>query len=160
MSAQCRLCCKSRKLQGRDFLAKTQNGKQSPIRITSIALPKSPVSFARGDEVPSHLYTKAAPAARRIFGHQCKTSFATQSAKSGYVAFSRLRLETSPAAPLTLHFLVTLFDKTFAFAILAFHFRLACVLLHIFTKFNAVFDSRLRRTKLRCRSSVGLATIS
>jgi hypothetical protein len=45
--------------------------------------------------------------------------------------FSRSRLKTSPAAPLTLHFLVTLFDKTFAFAILAFHFRFACVLLHV-----------------------------
>src|SRR6202043_4295105 len=28
---------------------------------------------------PSHLYTKTAPVARRIFDHQCKTSFATQS---------------------------------------------------------------------------------
>jgi hypothetical protein len=30
--------------------------------------------------VPSHLYTKDAPTARRIFGDLCKTSFATQSA--------------------------------------------------------------------------------
>jgi hypothetical protein len=30
---------------------------------------------------PSHLYTKTAPVARRIFDHQCKTSFATQSGK-------------------------------------------------------------------------------
>ena len=29
---------------------------------------------------PSHLYTKTAPVARRIFDHQCKTTFATQSA--------------------------------------------------------------------------------
>jgi hypothetical protein len=50
------------------------------------------------------------------------------------VAFSRSRLETSSAASLTLHFLVTLFDKTFAFAILAFHFRFACILLHVFSK--------------------------
>jgi hypothetical protein len=28
---------------------------------------------------PSHLCTKTAPVARRIFDHQCKTSFATQS---------------------------------------------------------------------------------
>jgi hypothetical protein len=49
------------------------------------------------------------------------------------VAFSRSRLKTSSAAPLTLHFLVTLFDKTFAFAILAFHFRFACILLHVFS---------------------------
>src|ERR1700730_17004699 len=30
---------------------------------------------------PSHLYTKTAPVARRIFDHQCKTSFATQSSQ-------------------------------------------------------------------------------
>ena len=40
-----RLCCKSRKLQGNEFFAKTRNGKQSPICITSIALPKPPVSL-------------------------------------------------------------------------------------------------------------------
>src|SRR6187399_3687054 len=52
-----RLCCKSQKLQGSDLIAKTRNGKQSTIRIISIALPKSPVSFARGDEVP-HIFTR------------------------------------------------------------------------------------------------------
>jgi hypothetical protein len=52
------------------------------------------------------------------------------------VAFSRSRLKTSSAAPLTLHFLVTLFEKTFAFAILAFHFPFACVLLHALSKSN------------------------
>src|ERR1700730_1082964 len=31
---------------------------------------------------PSHLYTKAAPVARRIFDHQCRTTFATVSARS------------------------------------------------------------------------------
>ena len=51
-SPLCRLCCKSRKLQGSEFFAKTQSGKQSPIRITSFALPKSPMSLTRGDEVP------------------------------------------------------------------------------------------------------------
>jgi hypothetical protein len=51
--------------------------------------------------------------------------------QSGLVAFSRSRLKTSPAAPLTLHFLVTLFDKAFAFAIAAFLFRFACVFLHV-----------------------------
>jgi hypothetical protein len=79
------------------------------------------------------------------------------------VAFSQLRLKTSPAAPLTLHFLVTLFDKTFAFAILAFHFRFACVLLHILTKSNAVFDSRLRRVRsmpLKDLYATALKTIS
>ena len=34
---------------------------------------------------PSHLYTKTAPVARRIFDHQCKTTFATQSATNGLV---------------------------------------------------------------------------
>ena len=48
---------KVEKLQGSDFFAKTRNGKQSTICIISIALPKSPVSFARGDEVP-HIFTR------------------------------------------------------------------------------------------------------
>src|SRR4249919_3595793 len=59
MCAVGRLCCKSRKLQGYEYFAKIQHGQQSPIRITSIALPKSPVSFARGDEVP-HIFTRNA----------------------------------------------------------------------------------------------------
>src|SRR5215813_11689037 len=45
MSALGRFCCKSRKLQGYEFFAKTRNEKQSSIRIASIALPKSPVSL-------------------------------------------------------------------------------------------------------------------
>ena len=91
MSAKCRLCCKSRKLQGYEFFAKIQHGQQSPIRITSIALPKSPVSFARGDEVPSYHYTKGAPVALRIFDHQCKSTFATQSARSNISRLSSSR---------------------------------------------------------------------
>jgi len=42
-------CCKSRKLQGDEFFAKTRNRKQSPIRIASLALPRSPVSLTWGD---------------------------------------------------------------------------------------------------------------
>ena len=38
---------------------------------------------ARGS-VPPHLYTKDAPTARRIFGHLCKTTFATESALNGH----------------------------------------------------------------------------
>jgi hypothetical protein len=57
MSGRCRLCCKSRKLQGDEFFAKTRSGNQSPIRITSIALPNSPVSLTLGDEVP-HIFTR------------------------------------------------------------------------------------------------------
>jgi hypothetical protein len=49
------------------------------IGITSVALPKSPMSFAWGDEVPTDFYTKTAPAALRIFDHLCKTTFATVS---------------------------------------------------------------------------------
>jgi hypothetical protein len=82
----CPLCAdcvaKVRKLQGRDFFAKTRNGKQSTIRIISIALPKSPVSFARGDEVP-HIFTRKPrlqPAEFLITS--AKRLFATQSAKS------------------------------------------------------------------------------
>ena len=49
LSASClvctRLCCKSRKLQAHEFFAKTRNGKRSSIRISVIALSKSPVSL-------------------------------------------------------------------------------------------------------------------
>src|SRR5712691_6979212 len=77
MSALCRFCCRSRKLQGDEFFAKTRNGKQSPIRITSIALPKSPVSLTCGDEVP-HIFTRKPrlqpaeflnPSAKRLLQH-------------------------------------------------------------------------------------------
>ena len=57
MSPNGRLCCKSRNLQGHVFFAKTQNGKQSPIRVGAIALSTSPVSLALGDEVP-HIFTR------------------------------------------------------------------------------------------------------
>src|SRR5215813_7934879 len=57
MSQKGRLCCKSRKLQGHEFFAKTLTEKKSPIRIASIALPKPPVSLARGDEAP-HIFTR------------------------------------------------------------------------------------------------------
>jgi hypothetical protein len=60
------LCCKSRKLQGSRFFAKTLSSERALIRMTSIALRKSPVNFARGREVPHILYTKVAPTARRI----------------------------------------------------------------------------------------------
>ncbi|MET4070537.1 hypothetical protein ABID58_005342 [Bradyrhizobium sp. S3.2.6] len=66
ISAVGRLCCKSRKLQSSGFFAKTLSSERSLIRMTSIALPKSPVNFARGREVPRILYAKVAPTARRI----------------------------------------------------------------------------------------------
>src|SRR5262249_16889333 len=59
-----RLCCKSRKLQGQEFFAKTLTEKKSPIRIAPIALPKPPVSLARGDEAP-HIFTRK-PALRPL----------------------------------------------------------------------------------------------
>jgi hypothetical protein len=39
-------CCKSRKLHQSEFLVKPHNARRSMIRITSVALPKSPMSFA------------------------------------------------------------------------------------------------------------------
>ena len=57
MTACGRYCCKSRKLQGYEFFAKTRNGKQSPIRITSIALPRSPVSLSVRRRGP-HILTR------------------------------------------------------------------------------------------------------
>jgi hypothetical protein len=57
MSAIGRLCCKSRKLQGHESLAKTRSGEQSPIRTDAIALSKSPVSLTLGDEAP-HILTR------------------------------------------------------------------------------------------------------
>src|SRR5271169_2144841 len=57
MSASDRLCCKSRKLQSREFSRKIQSEKQSPIRIISIALAKSLVSLMWGDEAP-HIFTR------------------------------------------------------------------------------------------------------
>src|SRR5215471_5064124 len=53
-------CCKTRKLQGREFFAKTRNGKQSPIRINAIALSRSPVSLTLGDEVLTSLHESRA----------------------------------------------------------------------------------------------------
>ena len=43
-------------LSKKDFRENTK-GKQSPIRITSFALPKSPMSLTRGDEAP-HVLTR------------------------------------------------------------------------------------------------------
>jgi len=48
---------------------------------------------------PSHLYTKTAPVARRIFDHQCKTTFATQSTRKRPIrcfALMTLRANSRP----------------------------------------------------------------
>src|SRR5450759_3194470 len=52
--------------------------------MASGLLPKSPVSSSLCDEVPSHIYSKIASRAQRIFDQQCKKTFATISAKSGH----------------------------------------------------------------------------
>jgi hypothetical protein len=68
--------------------------------------------------------------------HPLESAALSRRTPQAEMAFSRSRLKTSPAAPLAFHFLVTLFDKAFALAILAFHFRFACVLLHVLSKSN------------------------
>jgi len=107
MSAKCRLCCKSRKLQGSDFFAKTRNGKQSTIRIISIALPKSPVSFARGDEVP-HIFTRKPrlqPAeflitgAKRLLQHNLPIATKLHCSKTTLIRSPRRRAVGATAAP-------------------------------------------------------------
>jgi hypothetical protein len=49
------LCCISRKLQGHEFSRKIRKGNQLPIRTTSIALPRLPMSLTCDDEAP-HIY--------------------------------------------------------------------------------------------------------
>jgi len=60
------------------IFAKTLKRKQSPIRITLIALPKSPETLTCGDEAP-HIFIPNPHQQPRIFEHQCKTTFSTQS---------------------------------------------------------------------------------
>src|SRR6266540_4768946 len=79
-----RLCCKSTKLPGDKILAIRRTNRRPPIYAASVTLPSSPARSSSGNEVPSHLYTKVASTARRIFGHQCKKTFATISARSGH----------------------------------------------------------------------------
>src|ERR1035437_4304727 len=52
--------------------------------MASGLLPKSPVSSSLCDEGPSHIYSKIASRAQRIFDQQCQKTFATQSANSGH----------------------------------------------------------------------------
>jgi len=54
---EARLCCKTRKLQCQEFFAKKRSGRRSPIRIPSVAVPKSPVSLTREDQSP-HVFTR------------------------------------------------------------------------------------------------------
>jgi hypothetical protein len=78
----CRFCCKSRKLHRSDSLVKSQNTNRSTIRITSVALSKSPMSLARGDEVPQISTRKMrlrpsevlAPSAKRLLQQNLPTA--------------------------------------------------------------------------------------
>jgi hypothetical protein len=57
----------------------------SLARLTEVAS-----EFNERRRGPPHLYTKTAPIAFRIFEPQCKTTFATVSAKSGLMQYSNL----------------------------------------------------------------------
>ena len=103
LSADC--VAKVESCRASDFFAKTRNGKQSPIRITSIALPKSPVSFARGDEVP-HIFTRKPrlqPAeflitgAKRLLQHNLPTSDIRTAAICGSIRSPRRRAQAEQA---------------------------------------------------------------
>jgi hypothetical protein len=61
-----------------------ENAKQGKIADSYILNRVAEVDreFDARGRVPSRLYTKVAPTARRIFDHQCKTTFATVSAIS------------------------------------------------------------------------------
>src|SRR5262249_43138153 len=50
-------CCKSPKLPDDDFPARRRVNRRPPIRVTSIALPRSLTSFLSSDEVP-HMFTR------------------------------------------------------------------------------------------------------
>ncbi len=56
-SAHGRLCCKSLKMPGDKFPARSRNKPGSLIDVASGSLPKSPVSLSPGDEVP-HMFTR------------------------------------------------------------------------------------------------------
>ena len=51
-AAHGRYCCKSPKLPGDNFPAVRRSEQRAPIRMASVTLPRSPVSFSSGDEVP------------------------------------------------------------------------------------------------------------
>ena len=51
-SEMCRFCCKSRKLHRSEFVVNSSNATRPTIRTPSVALSRSPVNLACGDEVP------------------------------------------------------------------------------------------------------------
>ena len=82
MSEFGRYCCKSPKLPGDNFPAIRRSDRRPPIRVISIALPKSPVSLARDDEVPRVLIRKSRlkpgefliTSAKRLLQHNLPTA--------------------------------------------------------------------------------------
>src|ERR1700728_2812509 len=88
------LCCKTRKLQRQEFFAKTRSGRRSPIRIPSVAVPKSPVSLTREDQSP-HVFTRKTRLQPAEFLITCaKRLLQHNQGQSG----SRLATLTRPAA--------------------------------------------------------------
>jgi hypothetical protein len=61
--------------------------------MASGLLQKSPVSSSLCDEVPSHIYSKIASRAQRIFDQQCKKTFATISASNRHRASARTAIK-------------------------------------------------------------------
>jgi hypothetical protein len=73
------LCCKSRKLQVHEFLAKKTKREAIADSYNLNRVAEVACEFNMRRRGPSHLYTKTAPIARGIFDQQRKTTFATQS---------------------------------------------------------------------------------
>jgi hypothetical protein len=80
MSVSCRFCCKSRKLHRSEFLVNSSNATRPTIRITSVALPRSPLNLACGDEVPQIREKRACGSWN--FDNFSKPTFAKESARS------------------------------------------------------------------------------
>jgi hypothetical protein len=87
------------KTPGDKFPARSRNTPRSLIDVASGSLPKPPVSLSPGDEVPPHVYSKAASTARKICDQRCKKTFTTQSANKRHHAdtFDQLGRGRTPA---------------------------------------------------------------
>jgi hypothetical protein len=122
-----RYCCKSRKLHQSGFLVKPQNASRSTTRITSVALPKSPMSFAGRDKVPQISTRKPrlrpseflTPSAKRLLQHYPPDNGHPRERPTGSVfipiqhsAIVRLAPMTGPS--LTTHFANSVRNKVLA----------------------------------------------
>ena len=83
ISGLCRYCCKSPRLPGAKFPAVKKLNRRPPIRVPSIALPRSSASLSSDDEVPRIFTRKSRLKPGKSFDHQCKRTFATKSVTSG-----------------------------------------------------------------------------